>query len=49
MKCKNCNKNEEDLIYYGKPICLKCFHKHSVGEIDLKILLKITEKERLNI
>lgn len=44
MRCKvvGC-KNEEDYVYYDKPVCERCFTKHCNGRIKLKELLKIRD------
>jgi len=51
-KCsiKGC-KNQSDIIYYGKPVCSKCFDKHCDNKINLKVKLNIKEfnEKRNNI
>jgi len=40
-RCSICKRAEEILLYYGKPVCLKCWNKHCIKGLDLKEELKI--------
>jgi len=42
-KVKGC-KGTVELLYYGYPVCAKCWSKHCSGQINLKRKLKIKEE-----
>jgi len=41
---KNC-RGPNEMMYYGKYICYKCWELHCEDKINLKELLKIKESE----